>query len=156
MKPKKASPNPVDAVKAKQTALLSQARQEMSKVNFAIDSSIKSDLAATTTPLAIDSLHIDTLTFDSSESLSIKELAYRDELAVRLKLLLKLPEYGEIKLKLTVDRSGQVTAVKILSAESSANKKYIEKTLPKLKMPPFGNNFGSASTNVFTITMSNE
>ena len=148
-----------EALKQKQRTLLSQAKEKIGKIDTSSDKLLavaNSSLIGANTPSRIESLNIDTLSIDSSIPLNTKERAYRDELAQRLKLLLKLPEYGEVKLKLTVERSGEVSMVKILSSQSSANKKYIEKTLPKLKMPPFGDNFGVEGSNTFTITMSNE
>lgn len=148
-----------DAKKQKQIALLKQAKEKMGQVDLNLGGLIASNtsgIGSTATPSAIESLHIDTVYIESAETLNSKEVAYRDELAGRLKRLLTLPEFGEVKLKLTLDRSGQVVSVKILAAQSSANKTYIEKTLPTLKMPAFGSKFGTAPTNAFTITMSNE
>ena len=84
------------------------------------------------------------------------EVSYRDELANRLKLLLRLPEYGEVKVKLTIERSGKIAKVLIISSESSANRKYIEKTLPGLTFPQFGTRFGDVDQYTFSITLGNE
>lgn len=59
-------------------------------------------------------------------------------------------------MNLTLNRSGKVAKVAIISAESIVNSKYIEKTLPELSFPAFGTNFAAASEYTFMITLSNE
>ena len=90
------------------------------------------------------------------KELNDKEIGYRDELAGRLKLLLRLPEFGEVKIKLTLSRAGKVAKVSIVSAESAANRTYIEKTIPTLSFPSFGNNFGTLPEYTFLISLSND
>lgn len=102
---------------------------------------------ASTTPTAIENLE---------SELSIQEMAYRDELMHRLRLHLKLPHYGEVKIQLTIDRSGKVSSVKVLSYQSAENAESIKKHLPKLQMPAFGVNFPGLATYDFTIVLSNE
>jgi len=86
-------------------------------------------------------------------NLSGKEARYRDELASRLELLLRLPEEGAVDVKLTLYRSGEVAKVVVAGALSRINREYVEKTLPGLKLPPFGQSFGSASEETFSITL---
>lgn len=144
-----------EALKKKQKELLSKAKDKMGKIST--DKVIASASAiSAATPSKIAALQIDSLTIDTPTPLSSQEVAYRDELASRLKLLLKLPENGEVKLKLTLDRAGKVHKVKILNSKSNDNRAYIEKTLPLQKMPPFGNNFGSAPEYTFTITLTSD
>jgi len=84
------------------------------------------------------------------------EIGYRDELASRLKLLLKLPEVGQVKVKLTLNRVGKFVKLVVVSSESAANRKYIEKTLPTLTFPSFGNQFGNVEEYAFSITLSSD
>lgn len=108
-------------------------------------------------PRAITSLEVDSLSNLKGEtSLSHYEMSYREELAGRLKLLLRLPEYGDVKVNLTLDRTGKVAKVAIVNADSVINRKYIEKTLPGLSFPAFGTNYASAAEYTFSITLSNE
>lgn len=154
------APDPrIAEMKRKQRDLLKQAKEKIGKIGAASDrlpSDSSAKLTAIATPSQIESLNIDTLWIDTATPLSAKETAYRDELAHRLKLLLKFPEYGEVKVKLTVDRSGKVVSLKILNAQSAANRAYIEKTVPKLQLPPFGQNFGTVSDYAFTVTLKSE
>jgi hypothetical protein len=84
-----------------------------------------------------------------------QEISYRDEIAARLKLCLRLPEYGDVKLKLTLGQAGNVAKLVIESAESKTNRQYVEKTLPCLTFPALGH-FGGGADHTFLITLSNE
>jgi hypothetical protein len=48
---------------------------------------------------------------------------------------LTLPEFGEVKIQLTVKKDGTVVRLVVLEAESQKNKAYLEKNLPLLKFP---------------------
>lgn len=164
-KPKKntqADPAKVKAQQAaeeKQRKLLAAAQESIAKIDQGRVKmgAAKSNLnAVTSTPLAISSLSIDTISENQGTILTPGETSYRDELASRLKLMLKLPEHGDVQLKLTLDRTGKVTKVNIVKSASSANRSYIEKTLPNLKFPAFGNDFKNMSEYTFIIQLSNE
>lgn len=143
----------------RQQKLLADAQEKMSKIGSKRSPSNATATASSlhSLPSAISDLHVEALpAAKGAPALTSREATYRDELAGRLRLLLKLPEYGEVKISLTLNRSGGVDKVVILSAESSNNKKYIEKMLPTLQFPPFGNNFESLSQYTFNINLSNE
>lgn len=148
------------AAKAKQQKLLSQVQENISKIEKShskINQTNISNNDFAPSPKAISGLQIDNFPNDNSRhQLSGKEASYRDELASRLKLLLKLPEYGEVKIKLTLDRSGKVATVIVLSAASTANRKYIEQKLQTLIFPAFGANFDQLTYYTFTITLCND
>lgn len=148
------------AKKAKQNELLAKAQERIAKISKSADKAgadKRASVSLTNVPQAITSLHVDNIAIAGNTStMSAQELSYRDELAGRLKLLLKLPEVGEVKLKLTLDSSGKVNKVVVIGSESTANKAYIEKTLPTLTFPAFGTNFGSEDKHTFSITLSNE
>lgn len=93
---------------------------------------------------------------NGDETLSPRERTYYDELVSRLKLSLKLPEYGEVKLQLTLSRTGNVVKITSIKSKSKKNSSYIEKTIPKLKLPPFGQNFSGEKEHTFKLTLSNE
>lgn len=78
---------------------------------------------------------------------------YRDELARSLKAFLTLPEKGDVIIKLTLNRSGHVIKLSIISSASSNNRKYVEQIVPSLFLPGFGNFFGGESTHTFTIDL---
>lgn len=144
----------------RQQKLIADAQESIAKIG-AVRDKVTAGKASSPSLTAVSSvpisLHIDAMpAVAGAPELSFKEVAYRDELAGRLKLLLRLPEYGDVKVKLTLERSGKVVKVVVDSAESATNKKYIEKTLPDVSFPPFGSNFGSDAQYTFSITLSNE
>lgn len=146
----------IEAAKEKQKSLLLKAQASISKV-----SNDQALIAATMPklgklPNSINSLQSDMIKFDNSDALSAKELSYREELAGRLRLSLRLPEYGAVKIKLTLKREGSVVSLSVVSSESQANKKYIEKIVPSLTFPEFGNNFDKQSQFTFQITLNND
>lgn len=80
---------------------------------------------------------------------SAPELSYEEQLIARLQALLILPDYGEVQLVLTLAATGEVVALSAIRTESAANKRYVEETLPKVKLPPFGKQHS------FEITLKN-
>lgn len=171
-KPVKATPKPVEPKKVADAKKIpapvpkvdnkewiAAAKEKISKIALSSDSIPKNssqNLKEIATPSLIENFTTDLAFIDSGNTLGVKESAYRDELAKRLRLYLKLPEYGEVKIKLTVDRLGAVIFVKVLSFQSAKNASFIEQNLPKLKMPSFGDNFKGSSNHDFTIVLSNE
>lgn len=158
-KPVAAKPEPTPKttlLQEKQLALLSKAKEKIGKIDTASDKVIATSNLSKNTPQKITGLSIDSLNVEAAPSMGLEELAYRDELALRLKLLLKLPEYGEVKLKLKIDRSGKVMEVNIVNSSSEKNSAMIKKALPQLTMPSFGTQFKGSPHYTFTITLSNE
>ena len=110
-------------------------------------------------PSKISSLAADSLVaVDAGEvaNCTPQERTYYDELVSRLKIALKLPEYGEVKLELTINRAGKVLHVKKVKSKSQKNSDYIQKAIPKLHLPPFGQNFTGENDHTFRLTLSNE
>lgn len=128
----------------KKNALLAKAQESLKKIGDA--KSIEKASIANIAPLQ-------SLELITNEPISENEIAYRDELAHYLKALLRLPEIGEINLKLTIALDGTIKTVEILSSESTSNRKYVEKTLPQHTMPALGKQFGNVDSYTFTITM---
>jgi outer membrane biosynthesis protein TonB len=64
---------------------------------------------------------------------------------------LKLPEFGEVKIQLTVHKDGSVARLVVLKAESPKNKAYLEKNLLLLKLPLILD-----KEKTFTLTFCNE
>lgn len=166
-KKKEAAPPPIDNLKQeiakkakieKQQALLKTARESMAKIDKnAVVASGKSTSIPFRKPGKIEKLQIEALPVGGSKAVfTDRESSYQEELASRLKLFLRLPDYGEVKVKLTLERSGKVSAVAIVSSQSDANRKYIEKTLPGLSFPGFGDNFSGHSQYTFQVSLSNE
>lgn len=135
----------------KQKQLVAKAQESIAKIQR-VNDKVHTSKVSTSTNLNIPQLKISEI---SKEELKDTEISYRDELAARLKLLLRLPEYGEVKIKLTIGRLGNFIKMVITKSESEVNASYLEKNLPNLTFPAFGDNFKGASDYIFSITLSN-
>ena len=63
------------------------------------------------------------------------EEAEEETLASFLHTSLNLPEFGEVKIQMTIKKDGTVARLSVLQAESHKNKAYLEKHLPLLRFP---------------------
>jgi hypothetical protein len=97
---------------------------------------IESNLQALTSPvvkervkteISIPTLHIESITFEESNS--------TERIAAFLQDSLQLPEYGEVKVALSLDRSGKLLHLDILDSKSEKNKQFIKNRLPELQFP---------------------
>lgn len=133
----------------KKQALLKQAKERIAN--------IQADLGKTTPrkELKVPEYHPQA-TFAAEEGLSGGELSYRDELASRLQLLLKLPETGKIQIKLTLSKTGKFVKLVVINSPNGLNKQYIEKSLPTLALPGFGDQFGGVNEHTFSITLTSD
>lgn len=148
-KPNKiAEKKPIDL---KKKALVSQAQERIAKIE-----GTKSRI----TPSSRQELRVPEYhpkaTFSHEESLSFGELSYRDELALSLKRLLKLPERGKVRLKLTITNTGKILKIAITESESNLNKQTLEKVLPTLPLPDYGELFGGKGEHTFSITLTSD
>lgn len=74
-----------------------------------------------------------------------------DSLVTFLHTSLNLPEFGEVKIQLTIKKDGSVARLVVLQAESRKNKSYLEKHLPLLRFPLILD-----KEKTFTLTFCNE
>ena len=105
-------------------------------------------------PESITALKIDTINeIDNDESQG--DFSYQERLVCCLKETLDLPEFGQVKIELTLTVSGDVMKLRVLASESEKNKSYLEKNLRQMKFPSFG---GSEMENkrTFILTFCNE
>ena len=86
------------------------------------------------------------------ESLTFESF-YQDQLAAFLKNALTLPEKGNVKLFLKLNRDGIVRGITVKEGASSCNQKYVESTIPLLRLPPFEKNFKGKSVHTFSIIL---
>lgn len=103
-----------------------------------------------------EALKVPEIAFAEESALPPEKMSYQEELISRLKLLLKLPEYGLLKLKLTLGKAGNVTKIEILSSTSALNRKHVEKTLPTLSFPPLGRAADKSGTLTLNLTLSSD
>ncbi len=96
---------------------------------------------------AVQILKIDSLSVDETSS----DDSYAETLVVHLKQALNLPDYGEVKIQLTLSKDGDVEKLVVVKSESEKNKHYLEKHLPRLKFPSL-----NSESHTFVLTFCNE
>lgn len=83
------------------------------------------------------------------------DATYSEELIAFLQNALDLPEYGEVRVRLEIDRFGSLRDCSILDSKSRKNAEFLKNQLPELAYPSF-NDFSMADlTQTFTITFRN-
>ncbi len=145
-KPKKSmsktQETPKKNVSSAHQALLEKAKETVANIKApVVKSSPSPQDSKPLTDIALNSFKIDT------------DFSYEADLSSQLKLLLKLPEPGKAVVDLTVDRTGKIKNVQIIEAKSVLNKKYLEKTLPELALPPFGIYFRGMDQKTFRLEL---
>lgn len=152
-----------EAAQQREQALLTKAKENLAKMGETRDkistSSPSLSLETTTLPKELKHLQVDALLVEeigNSREWGTKEIGYSDEVASYLKMHLRLPDYGNVKIKLTMDRTGKVIKVETIQSESKKNKIYVESKIPFIIFPPFGHRFQGASQNTFVITLQND
>ncbi len=105
--------------------------------------------------LAPIALQIDTPSNELS-NVAEKQSDYTDALITHLHQCLSLPEYGEVKIQLSLRQDGTVCKVIVLKAQSEKNKQYLESNLPQLKFPHFDGAYASKKEHTFVLTFCNE
>lgn len=98
-------------------------------------------------------LKIDDL--DSSSAIGYSD-NYQDQLIDLLKEGLDLPDYGEVKLKLTLKKDGTMMELIILESHSQKNRNYLEENLKRVRFPVFPGGMAKENTHTFTITFCNQ
>lgn len=80
---------------------------------------------------------------------------YGEYLIAYLQNALDLPEYGEVRAKIEIDRFGRLIDCEILETKSMKNAEFLKNQLPELTFPCL-NDFGIVDTSeTFTITFRN-
>lgn len=150
--PPKPAPKPVAKAEAKPKAVAKTA-PEPPKKNIPSQASInalKAKLASI--PTSATTLKAGNPGPEASFDLAS---AYEVELITRLKILFNLPEMGEVKVDLTLNRQGRVVKVEIKSFANAVNKKAVETHLPSMQFPAFGQAFVGETTHTFKLTLTN-
>lgn len=154
--PKKKDKKEIDKAKKK---ILQQVQESIANIEGRSDklvASLKNDSKnKPVVPGKIEGLSIETKSFEGT-NFNDKESAYSEELAARIRLFMKLPEYGSVDVALVLKRSGEFVSLKILGSESARNKAYVESILPTVSFSPFGKSFATHDTYTFHITLTNE
>jgi len=69
---------------------------------------------------------------------------------------LQLPEEGKVRLELTILQSGRVEKLQVLYTESENNKRYLERELIHLFLPPFSDELAGKLQHTFILNFCHE
>ena len=133
-----------EAAKQKVQAHLSKAKENLAKIGETRDkitSNSSINLEAAPIPKELGLLQVDALPSERDAkdcAWGLQETSYSDEVAYRLKMSLRLPDYGSVKIKLTLDRSGKVVKIETVQTQSAKNKAYVESKIPAIVFPLLG------------------
>lgn len=94
---------------------------------------------------------IDALQRDQPPELEPEQSNYSETLILCLRGALHLPDFGEVKIKLTLRQDGSVETLSVLKTESENNKRYLETHLPHVKFPAL-----NKQEHTFVLTFCNE
>ena len=130
-------------------SLLQDLEESIAKIDLKSDKSAVKRDAKALAPLA---LQIDAWTSDEADETG----DYTDLLIGHLHRLLSLPEYGEVKIQLSLRQDGSVAKVVVLKAQSEKNKHYLESNLALLRFPRFEGQYANKKEHTFTLTFCNE
>ncbi len=98
-------------------------------------------------------LQIDSL---AENDINSAESSYTDTLIGYLHEALSLPDYGEVKIQLSLRQDGTVVKVVVLKAKNEKNRLYLENNLPRLKFPRFDSSLTNKKEHTFVLTFCNE
>jgi len=147
---------PLDPVPTISPSLLRELEESIAKIEDKSDKNRKvknpDAKGKLSTPMV---LQIDALNGLVQES-SDKAEDYASLLAQCLHASLHLPDFGEVKIELTLKQDGKVAKLKVLKAESEQNKKYLESHLPQLQLPHLNGSFAKQEEHTFVLNFCNE
>ncbi|MGM0440047.1 MAG: hypothetical protein ACQEP8_02910 [Chlamydiota bacterium] len=106
-------------------------------------------------PQPIAKLSIDEQ-FNSDKKFTDLENTYTNSLISQLQSALKLPEYGQVKISITVGRDGSLRDLQIIFSENSNNEAYVRKALEHMTLPSFGISFRGEEQQTFNIVLNNK
>ncbi len=96
------------------------------------------------------------LQIDLHSSDSEADADYTDLLVSKLHESLRLPDFGEVKIQLSLRQDGSVVKVVVLKAQSEKNKQYLESNLTRLKFPRFEGTYSNKKEYTFILRFCNE
>jgi hypothetical protein len=139
------APAPQKQKEARQNRALSNLAKELEKSIAQIERSAPEKSPTTKTALKLQ--------IDMNEK---QESDYVASLTHYLHTALHLPDFGAVKMELTVREDGSIAKLLVLKAESEENRKYLEKHIPLLHFPPLQGEYAKNNTHAFVLTFCNE
>lgn len=132
-------------------SLLKELEESIAKIEGKRDNLYRKEKVSAPPPLQIDNL--------KNRESSVREegeAEYQLTLVQCLHHSLNLPEFGEVKIQLTLKQDGTVEGVVVMKAESEKNRQYLQKNLPLLKFPQLSGPFSNKKQHTFILTFCNE
>lgn len=152
---KKPAPQPKPEKQVVRSAIPDKRRQELLKqIEESIEKIDKSSHKYSSDPVPEVPKTLGPLSIDKEPEPQVS--AYQDELVSRLQLMLRLPDYGDVRVRLTLGRDGSVKRVEIVSSESLTNSAYVKDTLPSLRFAAFGSQYKGEKEHIFLLTLTND
>lgn len=112
--------------RAAEQALLSSAAATLSQLETIVAKEAPS-------PKTISSSLPQTIGDLKSQQASMEASAnYISQVAWKLKKTLRFPEYGSVRVEITISKEGRVERVSVLASENTKNRAYVEATIPNL------------------------
>jgi outer membrane biosynthesis protein TonB len=105
-------------------------------------------------PLQLDSLK--KIESTATDTLLSDEDDYRNILVECLRSSLNLPDFGEVKMQLTIRTDGTVVQMRVLNSASEKNRVYLENSLRSLRFPPLLGELSRNKQHTFQIVFCNE
>jgi hypothetical protein len=137
-------------------SLLKELEESIAKIEDNRDKHKLSKKPSAKTPLsAIAPLQIDS-TDTITEEHTDESGDYISALAGHLHATLHLPDFGEVKIELTLRQDGTVVKLKVLNTESQQNRKYLESHLPLIKFPHLTGSYAKKNEHTFILNFCNE
>lgn len=99
---------------------------------------------------------IEPVIIEGEDLVGEEEIGYFGMLAASLQQALRLPDTGDVKISLILERNGKVQQVKVLHSLNINNSRYVEKVLPQVQFPSFGTFFDQEQKHTFTITLTHD
>ena len=147
---------PTDPFNTLSPAILRELEESIAKIEDKNDKNRKAKNSDhKKTLLAPSVLQIDSLQ-DLKEESVIDSSDYASTLTRHLHASLHLPDFGEVKIELTLKQDGTIAKLRILKTESEQNKKYLESVLPQLKLPHLTGSIAKQDEHTFVLNFCNE
>lgn len=102
-----------------------------------LQNSINEIAAPHSEPLMKSEISVPTLrqVFHFSSEESDLQPTDAERIASLLEEILQLPDFGDVKAQLKIDRMGKLESLKILESKSSKNSEFLKKRLPEVEFP---------------------
>ncbi|MBS0604711.1 MAG: hypothetical protein JSS60_06715 [Verrucomicrobia bacterium] len=153
--PAKKNPPPQNRAKISDS-LLQELEESIAKIETKSDkSAVGKKASAPLKAIAPIALQIDSVSGGDNSS-DDGESDYADLLVGHLHRSLSLPEYGEVKIQLSLRQDGSVAKVIVLKTQSEKNRQYLESNLLRLKFPRFEGVYSNKKEHTFVLTFCNE